>query len=169
MGSLAFIPVGERTLDMDVEALANRLVRLDILEPSRVLACMVSQSSLFEPIKAHQYDDPHLFVLKDMAPHGDTKEVTIGDDRVLRLRDRICAPNMDGLRELILDEAHKSLYSIHTDVMKIYCDLKQHYWWRIMNKGTIGHVAWIFNCQQAKYEHHKLVSLLQNMDIPEWK
>ncbi|XP_070034935.1 uncharacterized protein [Nicotiana tomentosiformis] len=86
MGSLTFIPIGERLLDLDVQALVNRFVRMNILEPSRVLACIVSRSSLFERIKAHQYDDPHLFVLRDMVHHDDAKEVDIGDDGVLRLQ-----------------------------------------------------------------------------------
>ncbi|XP_070056784.1 uncharacterized protein [Nicotiana tomentosiformis] len=89
MGSLAFIPVGERPLAMDDQALANMLVRLDISEPSRVLACVVSQSSLFERIKAYQYDDTHLLVLKDTVQHSDSKEVTIGDDGVLRLQGQV--------------------------------------------------------------------------------
>ncbi|XP_070055508.1 uncharacterized protein [Nicotiana tomentosiformis] len=96
MESLAFIPAGERLLALDVQALANRFVRLDILEASRVLVCAISRSSLFERIKARQYDDPHLFVLKDTVQHCDAKYVTIGDDGVLRLHDRICVPNMDG-------------------------------------------------------------------------
>ncbi|XP_070041071.1 uncharacterized protein [Nicotiana tomentosiformis] len=68
MSSLAFIPIGERTLTLDVQALAIRFVRLDILEPSR----------------ARQYDDLHLLVLKDTVQHGDANEVTISDDGVLR-------------------------------------------------------------------------------------
>jgi len=39
MGSLAYIPVSERPLALDVQALATQFVRLDIFEPSRVLAC----------------------------------------------------------------------------------------------------------------------------------
>lgn len=42
MGSLAFISEDERPLYLDIQSLANRLVRLDILEPSRVLACVVA-------------------------------------------------------------------------------------------------------------------------------
>jgi len=38
---------------MDIQAFANRFVRLDISESSRVLACVVGQSSLLECIKAH--------------------------------------------------------------------------------------------------------------------
>ncbi|XP_070039446.1 uncharacterized protein [Nicotiana tomentosiformis] len=75
MGSLAYISVADRPLELDVRALANQFVRLDILDPSRVLACVVSRPSLFERIKAHQYDDPHLLVLKDIVQHSDSKEV----------------------------------------------------------------------------------------------
>ena len=56
---------------------------LDISEPSRVLACVVSRSSLYDRIIERQYDDPHLLVLKDTVQHSDSKEVTIGDDGVL--------------------------------------------------------------------------------------
>ncbi|XP_070032472.1 uncharacterized protein [Nicotiana tomentosiformis] len=142
MGSLAFITAGERLLALDVHALANKFVRLDVSEPSRVLACMVSQSSLFERIKARMYDDPHLIVIKYTVQNGDAKEVTIGDDEVLRLRGRICVLNVDGLYELILEEAHSLRYSIHPSTAKTYHYLRQHYWWRRMKKdyGVCGSV-----------------------------
>ncbi|XP_070057155.1 uncharacterized protein [Nicotiana tomentosiformis] len=60
MGSLSYIPVKERLLALDVQVLANQFMRLDILDSSRVLACVVSQSSLFERIKSSIY----------MAPYG---------------------------------------------------------------------------------------------------
>nr|XP_033515721.1 uncharacterized protein LOC117280145 [Nicotiana tomentosiformis] len=44
MGRLAFIPGGEKPLAMDVHAFANRMMRLDILEPRKFLACVVYQS-----------------------------------------------------------------------------------------------------------------------------
>lgn len=83
-------------------------MRLDISEPNQVLTCETSRSYLFERIKACQYDDPHLLVLWDKVQHDDSKEITIGDDGALRLHGRICVPNMDGLRELILEEARSS-------------------------------------------------------------
>ncbi|XP_075086273.1 uncharacterized protein LOC142168984 [Nicotiana tabacum] len=113
MGSLAFISALVRSSAKDVQALANRLVRFDISEPSRVLACVVSQSSLFERIKACQYDNPYLFVLKDTVQRGGAKEVSIGADGVLRLQGRVCVPNVDVLRELIREVAHSSWYFIH--------------------------------------------------------
>ncbi|XP_070056960.1 uncharacterized protein [Nicotiana tomentosiformis] len=110
MGSIAYILVRERLLALDVHALANRFVRLDVSEPSLVLAFVVSQSSLYERIRVCQYDDPHLIVHKDMVQHSDVKEICIGDDVVLRMQGRICVPNVEGLRELILEEAHSSRY-----------------------------------------------------------
>ncbi|XP_070005162.1 uncharacterized protein [Nicotiana sylvestris] len=97
MGSLAYIPVGERPLSVDVQTLANWFVRLDILEPSRVLACVVSRSSLYDLIRECQYDDLYFLVLKDRVPHDDARHVTIGDDGVLRMQGRVCVPKVDGL------------------------------------------------------------------------
>jgi len=54
MGSLAYIPVGERPFTSDVHALDDQFMRLDILEHSRVLACTVAWSSLFERIRERQ-------------------------------------------------------------------------------------------------------------------
>ncbi|XP_070054386.1 uncharacterized protein [Nicotiana tomentosiformis] len=137
MGSFAYILVREGTLAFDVQAFANRFMRLDILEPSMVLTCVVLRSSLFECIKARQYDDPHLLVLRDMVQHDDAKEVTIGDDRVLRLPGWICVLNVDYLREMILEEAHSLWYSSHPSVTRMYCDLRQHYFWRRMKKDIV--------------------------------
>ena len=105
-------------------------MRLDVSEPSHFLACTVARSSLFERIRDRQDDDPHLLVLRDTVRHGGAKQVTVGDDRVLRMQGRICVPNVDGLRELILEESHSSRYSIHSGAAKMYQDLRQYYWWR---------------------------------------
>ncbi|XP_070034826.1 uncharacterized protein [Nicotiana tomentosiformis] len=83
MGSLAYISIGKRSLASDVQALANLFVWLDVSELRRVLACVVSRSSLYDHIRECQFDEPHLLVLKDMVQHSGAKEVSIGDDRVL--------------------------------------------------------------------------------------
>lgn len=124
LGSLAYLPAAERPMALDVQALASQFVRLNISEPSRVLACVVSRSSLYDRIRERQYDDPHLLVLKDTVQHGDANEVTIGEDGALRMQGRLCVPTVDGLCELILQEAHSSRYSIHPGAAKMYQDLK---------------------------------------------
>ncbi|XP_070031948.1 uncharacterized protein [Nicotiana tomentosiformis] len=115
---------------MDVQALANRFVRLDVLDLSRVLGYVVAQSLLLERIKARHFDDLHLLVLKDVVHRGGAKDVVIGDDGVMRLQGRIFVSNIDGLKDFILEEVHNSCYSIHPGITKMYRDLKQHYWWQ---------------------------------------
>ncbi|XP_070003314.1 uncharacterized protein [Nicotiana sylvestris] len=92
MGSLAFLPIGERSLAVDVQTLANWFLILDILKPSRVLACVVSRSSLFDHIKKRQYDDPHLFVLKDKVQYGDARDVKYEHQRPGGLLQQIMIP-----------------------------------------------------------------------------
>ncbi|XP_070028766.1 uncharacterized protein [Nicotiana sylvestris] len=52
----------------------------------------------------------------------------------LRYRDRLCVPDVDGLRERIMSEAHNSRYSIHPGSTKMYHDLKEFYWWERYEK-----------------------------------
>ncbi|XP_070041578.1 uncharacterized protein [Nicotiana tomentosiformis] len=124
MGSLVYIPVDERPLAADVQPLTNQFIRLDVSKSSRVLACTIARSSLYERIRERQYDDPHFLFLKDIVRHSASKQVTIGEDGVLRMQGRICVPNVNGLHELILVEAHISRYSINRGAAKIYQDLR---------------------------------------------
>ncbi|XP_070040436.1 uncharacterized protein [Nicotiana tomentosiformis] len=102
------------------------------------------------PLAVDVHDLANQFVsfLKDIVQHGDAKDITIGDDGMLRIQGWVCVPNVDGLRELILEEAHSSRYSFHLGASKMYQDLRQHYWWRRMNKDIVGFVARCLNCQQ---------------------
>ncbi|XP_070055192.1 uncharacterized protein [Nicotiana tomentosiformis] len=119
-------------------------------------------------MRERQYDDPHLLVLKDTVQHDDAKDA-IKDDGVLRIQGWICVPNVDGLRELIREEANCSQYSIYSGAAKMYQDLRQHYWWRSMKKDIVGFVAWFLICHQVKYEHKRTAGLLHKLEIPEWK
>ncbi|XP_070042845.1 uncharacterized protein [Nicotiana tomentosiformis] len=89
--------VAVRPLAMDVRDLANQL------------------SSFLDRIKVHQLDDPHLMVLRDTVQRGGAKEVVICDDGVMRLKSRLCVLNVEGLTDLILEEAHSLLYSLHPE------------------------------------------------------
>nr|XP_009774959.1 PREDICTED: uncharacterized protein LOC104224929 [Nicotiana sylvestris]XP_016436220.1 PREDICTED: uncharacterized protein LOC107762374 [Nicotiana tabacum] len=73
-----------------------------------------------------------------------------GDDGTLRYRGRLCVPDVDGLRERIMSEAHNSRYSIHPGSTKMYHDLKEIYWWNDMKKNIADFVAKCPNCQQVK-------------------
>ncbi|WMV37440.1 hypothetical protein MTR67_030825, partial [Solanum verrucosum] len=76
-----------------------------------------------------------------------------GEYGVLRHQRRLCVPDVDGLRETILEEAHGSRYSIHPGATKMYRDLREIYWWNGMKGDIENFVARCSNCQQAKAKH----------------
>jgi hypothetical protein len=54
------------------------------------------------------------------------------DQGIIWFKDCIVVPKDAEVRQQILDEAHLSRYSIHPGSIKMYRDLKQHYWWTKM-------------------------------------
>ncbi|KAI3754594.1 hypothetical protein L1987_54381 [Smallanthus sonchifolius] len=82
---------------------------------------------------------------------------------------RIWIPDSSELRTLILDEAHKSRYSVHPGADKMYHDLKEFYWWPGMKKDIALYVGKCLTCSKVKAEHQKPSGLLQQPEIPQWK
>lgn len=78
----------------------------------------------------------------------------------------LCVPNVDGLRERIMVEAHSTRYSIHPGYTKIYQDLKQIYWWNKIKEAAANHVFRCINCQKVKGEQQRPAGLAQNIKIP---
>ncbi|XP_070043125.1 uncharacterized protein [Nicotiana tomentosiformis] len=64
--------------------------------------------------------DVQALASQDTFQNGNAKMVTIGDDGALRMQGKLCVPNVDGLRDLILQEAHSPRYSIYLGVAKMY-------------------------------------------------
>ncbi|GAU39806.1 hypothetical protein TSUD_219810 [Trifolium subterraneum] len=96
-------------------------------------------------------------------------EFTVADDGVIQFGSRICVPNDAELKRLILEEAHKSGFSIHPGSTKMYHDLKKNYWWPNMKTEIAEFVSRCIVCQQVKIEHQKPAGPLQPLEIPEWK
>lgn len=61
-------------------------------------------------------------------------------------------PDVDGLREKILEEAHGMGYSINLGTTKMCQFLRDVYWWNIFKKYIAGFVAKYSNFQQVKAE-----------------
>nr|GEV81101.1 reverse transcriptase domain-containing protein [Tanacetum cinerariifolium] len=61
-------------------------------------------------------------------------------DRTLYYLDRIWVPLKADVRTLIMDEAHKSKYSIHPCADMMYYDLRDTYWWSDMKKDIVVYV-----------------------------
>ncbi|KAI3698179.1 hypothetical protein L6452_31291 [Arctium lappa] len=92
------------------------------------------------------------------------------DSRGVKLfNGRIWVPKVGGNRELLLEVAHKSKYSIHPGSTKMCRDLKLHYWWPIMKLDVAHYVKRCVTCLQVKAEHQRPYGSLQSLEILEWK
>ncbi|GJY74671.1 putative reverse transcriptase domain-containing protein [Tanacetum coccineum] len=90
-------------------------------------------------------------------------------DGTLYYLDRIWVPLKGDMRTLIMDEAHKSKYSIHPGADKMYYDLRDRYWWPGMKKDIAVYVSRCLTYLKVKAEHQRSSGLLQQPKIPKWK
>jgi hypothetical protein len=104
-----------------------------------------------------------------MLKENKTSDFTEDDNGTLWLGKRICVPNQKPIQELILQEVHDSVYSIHPSSTKMHKDLKTRYWWYGMKQDNVEYVSLCDTCQQVKAEHQRPAGLLQPLKIPEWK
>ncbi|GKD44255.1 putative reverse transcriptase domain-containing protein [Tanacetum coccineum] len=74
-----------------------------------------------------------------------------------------------GVRTIIMDEAHKSKYSVHPGADKMYHDLRDMYWWPRMKMDIATYVSKCLTCSKVKAKHQRISGLLQQPEIPEWK
>ncbi|WMV58615.1 hypothetical protein MTR67_052000 [Solanum verrucosum] len=75
--------------------------------------------------------------LKESVLNKSVEDFSQGGDGVLRYQCRLCVPNVDGLREKILEEAHSSRYFMHPGATKMYRDLRKVNWWNGLKKDIL--------------------------------
>ncbi|GJV63984.1 putative reverse transcriptase domain-containing protein [Tanacetum coccineum] len=113
-------------------------------EPKRIRAMnMTLQSSIKGKILAAQKEAS---VEPAKMQRGLDELIERKSDGVLYYIDRIWVPLKGDMRTLIMDEAHKSKYSVHPGADKI-----------------------CLTCLKVKAEHQRPPGLLQQLEIPEWK
>ena len=100
---------------------------------------------LIDEIKANQDKDPYFIKLRETVQSGQTSGFEIRDG-ALRQGNRLCVPDVDGLRQRILQEAHNAPYSGHPEVTKMYQEVKGMYWWNGMKKDVAKYVASCLTC-----------------------
>ena len=107
---------------------ADALSRKVNLEKKRPRALRIEVvSTIVESIKKAQ---------EEALEKNDRKEERLGKTLVFGtnnqglkvFQDRIWVPKTGGVRDLLMEEAHKTMYSIHPGSTKMYRDLKPYYW-----------------------------------------
>jgi hypothetical protein len=127
------------------------------------------EPTLEREIKEAQKNDEKISEIRQLILEGIGKDFQEDVEGVVWFKDRLCVPNVQSIRELILREAHESAYSIHLGSEKMYQDLKKKFWWYVMKREIVEHVAICDSCQRIKAEHQKPAGLLQPLRIPQWR
>jgi len=127
------------------------------------IAQLSLRSAVVDRIVAVQKDDPHIAELVGKAGFS------LSADGTVRFGSRLCVPSNVQLKNDLLEEAHRSRYTIHPGATKMYRNLKQFFWWAGMKKDVTEYVSRCIVCQQVKAEHQRPSGLMQKMDIPVWK
>ncbi|WVZ52445.1 hypothetical protein U9M48_003500 [Paspalum notatum var. saurae] len=128
-----------------------------------------AEPTLEQEIREHQKGDEKLQEIRELLKLGKAPHFREDEQGTLWYKNRICVPNVDSIRKLILSEAHDTAYSIHPGSTKIYYDLKERFWWYGMKRAVAEYVAICDTCQRVKAEHQRPASLLQPLKVPEWK
>ena len=148
----------------------DALSRKEREKPRRIRALRLElQYDLFSQIKKAQELAVKEEQIEKEGMKGILEQLIRGSDGLLRMNQRIWVPVVGDLREKILEEAHKSKYTMHPGSDKMYKNLKEYYWWIGMKKHVALYVSKCLTCSQIKAEHQKPSGLLQQLELPVWK
>jgi hypothetical protein len=90
---------------------------------------LTGESNLYDRIVTAQRNDEDIQTIKQKLAEGDPKYTCFQKDHqdVVWFGKRVAVPVDPEIKKIILDEAHKSKFSIHPSSTKMYQDLKQNF------------------------------------------
>ncbi|GKF15747.1 putative reverse transcriptase domain-containing protein, partial [Tanacetum coccineum] len=108
----------------------DELSRKERIKPRRARdMSMTIQSSIKGMIVVAQNEASEVVNALAEMLRGIDKQMEHKSDGALYYMDQIGVALTGGVRTLIMDEAHKSRYSVHPGADKMYYDLRDMYWW----------------------------------------
>lgn len=141
---------------------ADALSRKERSEPIRVRAMRLDvKNDLMEMVREAQRKASQEENVRSERMVGQIKFLEESSDGIQRFKGRIWIPCMGDVRKIILDEAHKSRYSIHPGADKMYQDLKKEFWWPGIKRSISSYVEKCLTCLQVKTEHQRPLGELQ--------
>jgi hypothetical protein len=147
--------------------LQEEMVQLNLHIVHQPRSCNLSvQPTLEDQIRKTQYTDQDLMKIRKHTGENKAPDFRVDAKGTLWYKNRICVPKEGKFRQIIMNEAHNSAYSIHPGATKMYMDLKERYWWNGMKADVAQFVAHCDICQRVKAEHQKPAGLLQPLPIP---
>ena len=80
-------------------------------------------------IKEGKKKEPTVQNRVERVKKGELSDFNLSPDGILRFRNRVVVPKNEELKRDILEESHRSRYTVHPNGGKMYQDLKSLYWW----------------------------------------
>ncbi|KAK9049844.1 hypothetical protein SSX86_031187 [Deinandra increscens subsp. villosa] len=149
---------------------ADALSRKGDYAPIRVRSMqLVVTSNLIARVKEAQIEAVKEENWKKERIVGQVKDLVDEESGIKTRFGRVWVPNTGDVRNMLLDEAHKSCYTVHPGATKMYNDLKANYWWPGMKRDIVKYVEKCLTCLQVKAEHQRPYGKLQPLEIPVWK
>jgi hypothetical protein len=114
----------------------DALSRKEGSEPIRVKACdLIMAPDVMKQIKEYQLRAMKEEHLENERMVGQLEQLSENEYGVKTMHGRIWIPRYGEVKAKILDEAHKTRYSIHPGGTKMFQDLRREYWWPNMKFG----------------------------------
>jgi hypothetical protein len=147
----------------------RRLI-LEVVQQGNLYSLVV-ESNLYDKIVTTQRNDEGIQIIKQKLAEGDPKYTCFQKDNqdAIWFGKHLVVPVDPKIKKIILDEAHKSKFSIHPGSTRMYQDPKQNFWWSNMKVDIAKYVAECDTCHWMKASLLKSAGVLQPLSIPMWK
>ena len=109
---------------------------MQVADTGTLLASFYVHPLLVDQIKEGQKQVSEMIRLRAEIEGGRKPKFRIRDDGVIVRGSRMCVPEIDELKREIMEEAHSSAYAMHPGSTKMYHTLREHYWWKGIEKGN---------------------------------
>jgi hypothetical protein len=124
-------------LKMDIEKFDKEIV---IGEVQVLMAKLEIKLTLLEDIRMAQGKDDEIIQIKERVSKGWALGFYATLDGLFKYQNRLCVPNNEEIRKLILKEAHFSPHIVYPRGTKMYQDLKRGFWWNEMKRDVVEFV-----------------------------
>jgi len=84
-------------------------------------------NDFLDSVRERQLLDANFNRVREQLGTDEAKDFALGNDGILRLQSTICIPDDAEVKRLILEEGHKSRFSLHPGMNKMYQDLKESF------------------------------------------
>ena len=104
-------------------------IRLEYDGYVALLASFVLRPTLVDQIKGKQMQDEKLVKeVHKIMNYEIGENFSITQDGALTMKGRVCVPNVEDLRKLIMEEVYCLAYALHPGSSKMYQTIKKNYW-----------------------------------------